>query len=110
MLCVGSTVNSARVRTLTGCGNIRLFLRFFSGLPLQWVGTFDFEALEFTSEGEVFHFPRDHHCDVSDCTGSLEVGHRGLVLRCLAGFQPGTASRESVYPASVSMRVRVGCC
>jgi len=31
----------------------------------QWVGTFDFDALEFASEGRVFNFPRDNHCDVS---------------------------------------------
>lgn len=35
----------------------------------MWVATFDFEALEFTSEGTVYHFPRDNHCDVS---GSLD--------------------------------------
>lgn len=32
---------------------------------LQWLGSFDFEAMEFTTEGQVFNFPRDHHCDVS---------------------------------------------
>lgn len=40
-----------------------MFLVFVCAV--QWVGTFDFEALEFTSEGDVFHFPRDHKCDVS---------------------------------------------
>jgi hypothetical protein len=43
-------------------------------LLLQWLGTFDFEALEFTSEGEVFYFPRDHHCDVSDWTERVAGG------------------------------------
>jgi hypothetical protein len=41
----------------------------------MWVGTFDFEALEFTSEGVVYNFPRDNHCDVSrHCTPSKLVG------------------------------------
>jgi hypothetical protein len=31
----------------------------------QWVGSFDFDALEFSSDGTVYHFPRDVHCDVS---------------------------------------------
>uniref|UniRef100_A0A383W8D3 Uncharacterized protein n=1 Tax=Tetradesmus obliquus TaxID=3088 RepID=A0A383W8D3_TETOB len=33
----------------------------------MWVGEFDFEALEFTSEGQVFNFPRDNHCDMIFC-------------------------------------------
>ncbi|KAF6264263.1 hypothetical protein COO60DRAFT_171905 [Scenedesmus sp. NREL 46B-D3] len=33
----------------------------------MWVGSFDFEALEFTSEGAVYHFPRDNHCDMIFC-------------------------------------------
>ncbi|KAF6251183.1 hypothetical protein COO60DRAFT_1562562 [Scenedesmus sp. NREL 46B-D3] len=32
-----------------------------------WIGTFDFEALEFTDEGRVFNFPRDNHCDIMYC-------------------------------------------
>jgi hypothetical protein len=36
-------------------------------LPLQWIGTFDFDALQFKDEGEVFYFPRDDRCDVSVC-------------------------------------------
>lgn len=34
-------------------------------LPLQWIGTFDFDALQFKDEGEMFYFPRDDSCDVS---------------------------------------------
>eukprot|EP00882_Tetradesmus_deserticola_P005276 GHRQ01005554.1.p1 GENE.GHRQ01005554.1~~GHRQ01005554.1.p1 ORF type:complete len:373 (+),score=99.62 GHRQ01005554.1:470-1588(+) len=33
----------------------------------MWIGTFDFEALEFTDEGRVFNFPRDNHCDIMYC-------------------------------------------
>jgi hypothetical protein len=32
-----------------------------------WIGSFDWEALEFTDEGRVFHFPRDNHCDIMYC-------------------------------------------
>jgi hypothetical protein len=32
---------------------------------LQWIGKFDYDALDFTTAGEVFYFPRDVHCDVS---------------------------------------------
>jgi hypothetical protein len=32
-----------------------------------WVGTFDVEQLEFTSEGTVYNFPRDNHCDMIYC-------------------------------------------
>jgi hypothetical protein len=41
----------------------------------MWVGTFDFEALEFTSEGAVYHFPRDNHCDVSAAAASSAPSH-----------------------------------
>jgi hypothetical protein len=37
----------------------------------MWVGTFDFEALKFTSEGAVYNFPRDNHCDVSPAAALL---------------------------------------
>jgi hypothetical protein len=31
-----------------------------------WIGTFDFEALEFvdSDKEQVYHFPRDNHCDM----------------------------------------------
>eukprot|EP00775_Hariotina_reticulata_P002900 gene2900-3188_t len=32
-----------------------------------WVGTFDFDQLEFVDEGKVYHFPRDNHCDIIFC-------------------------------------------
>ncbi|KAK9824334.1 hypothetical protein WJX72_009522 [[Myrmecia] bisecta] len=33
-----------------------------------WVGTFDFDKMEFTDDpGEVYHFPRDSHCDMVYC-------------------------------------------
>lgn len=32
----------------------------------MWVGTFDMEKLEFTSDGTIYNFPRDNHCDVSE--------------------------------------------
>jgi hypothetical protein len=32
-----------------------------------WIGEFDWEQLEFTDEGHVFHFPRDNHCDIMYC-------------------------------------------
>lgn len=55
---------------------------------LQWLGTFDFEAMEFTSDGTVYHFPRDNHCDVSrqvlTSTVIVEVGQvvYGLPMAC----------------------------
>jgi hypothetical protein len=33
----------------------------------MWIGSFDWEQLEFTDEGRVFHFPRDNHCDIMYC-------------------------------------------
>lgn len=32
-----------------------------------WIGSFDWQALEFVDEGRVFHFPRDNHCDIMYC-------------------------------------------
>lgn len=32
-----------------------------------WIGEFDMEALEFKSRGQVFHFPRDNHCEIIYC-------------------------------------------
>ncbi|GAB4821140.1 hypothetical protein N2152v2_008186 [Parachlorella kessleri] len=32
-----------------------------------WVGEFDREEMEFTSEGKVYHFPRDNHCEAIYC-------------------------------------------
>lgn len=33
----------------------------------MWIGTFDFDALQFKDEGEVFYFPRDDRCDMIYC-------------------------------------------
>ena len=33
-----------------------------------WVGSFDFDSMEFRSSGEVYHFPRDNNCDMIYCT------------------------------------------
>eukprot|EP00775_Hariotina_reticulata_P002899 gene2899-3187_t len=33
----------------------------------MWVGTFDFDKLEFVDEGQVYNFPRNSECDVIYC-------------------------------------------
>jgi hypothetical protein len=52
----------------------------------MWVGTFDFEAMEFTSEGTVYHFPRDNECEV----GGLAVSPASVAILA-ACFSSSTA-------------------
>jgi hypothetical protein len=34
----------------------------------MWVGDFDFDKMEFSSDGEVYYFPRDNECNMVYCT------------------------------------------
>jgi hypothetical protein len=47
-----------------------------------WVGSFDFDAMDFSSKGKVFHFPRDEHCGKVYCNveGVQWIDSQRLVL------------------------------
>lgn len=69
-------------------------------LPLQWIGTFDFDALQFKDEGEVFYFPRDDSCDVSVlaqagvcCVCGVGGMQRALSSTCPAGCNNSNLGR-----------------
>jgi len=35
--------------------------------PGLQIGGFDQEKMEFTDSGDIYHFPRDNHCEVHVC-------------------------------------------
>ena len=43
-----------------------------------WIGSFDFDKMDFVGDGAYFHFPRNDHCDQIYC--NVEV-------RCLIRTQ-----------------------
>ena len=53
-----------------------------------WMGSFDWEAMEFVGKGRMLHFPRNEHCQKVYCNG--KPGNTG-VLQWYAGQYRCTA-------------------